>query len=418
MGKHVAGVWLMLLVMMLFTGCSDEEAKEAEKWRISLKADNKKPYGCYLAYNSLKYYFPDAAISELSGSYRYNNISTSMMQPEEGHNLMVLTGLDLYLSDDEWQQLSDFVRAGNELVIFGSSLGSQICAQIHCHPTGSGEELPLLKTINTAKGNEHCLTLTNAPGISYGYKGRSLKAYFASNKNYDNYTDSTDSADGTVFTADTLGSAAGNPDFMRFTLGSGHLTVHAAPLVTSNYFLLQPGNLDYLTAIWRSLPQHITHVYWNSYYKHSPEDAQPGILWRYEPTRWALIICIITAAVYVLFQMKRRQRIVPVIPPLKNDSVSFVETVGRLYYNKGNHANLAEKMIQQFLEWVRMHYYLNTNILNDEFARQLEMKSGKPAAMVQELMTMIRETRTGSAIPDDAYLYQLYRIIQQFYKNN
>ena len=138
---------------------------------------------------------------------------------------------------------------------------------------------------------------------------------------------------------------------------------------------------------------------------------------RYRSTRWALLLSIFVAAVYLLFQLKRRQRVIDIVEPLKNDSVSFVETVGRLYYNKGNHANLAEKMTQQFMEWVRMHYYLNTNLLSEEFAQQLTMKSGQPEAMVHELLEMIRDLRTGSVKPDDAYLYQLYRIIQQFYKN-
>ena len=104
--------------------------------------------------------------------------------------------------------------------------------------------------------------------------------------------------------------------------------------------------------------------------------------------------------------------------PLKNESVSFIETVGRLYFNKGNNTNLAEKIIQQYLEWVRLHYYLNTNLLSTEFIKQLAHKSGQPEYVVTELVYMITEIRMGSVKPDDAYLYQLYRTIQQFYKNH
>lgn len=119
----------------------------------------------------------------------------------------------------------------------------------------------------------------------------------------------------------------------------------------------------------------------------------------------------------MLFEGKRKQRIIPIIAPLRNDSVSFVETVGRLYYNKGNHTNLAEKMVQQFLEWVRTNYFLNTNQLNDAFIHQLTIKSGQADATVRELMEMIHEIKLASVKIDDAYLYQLYNTIQQFYKN-
>jgi hypothetical protein len=141
------------------------------------------------------------------------------------------------------------------------------------------------------------------------------------------------------------------------------------------------------------------------------------VLWRFPSTRYALLLALLAMITYVLFEGKRKQRIIPVIPPLKNDSVSFVETVGRLYFNKGNHTNLSEKMVQQFLEWVRTHYFLNTNLLNEQFINQLIIKSGQPEAKVRMLMDMIHEIKMGTAPTDDAYLYQLYTTIQQFYKN-
>jgi predicted DNA-binding ribbon-helix-helix protein len=132
----------------------------------------------------------------------------------------------------------------------------------------------------------------------------------------------------------------------------------------------------------------------------------------------ALMIGIFALLMYVFFESKRRQKIVPIIAPLKNESVSFVETVGRLYYNKGNHANLADKMIQQFLEWVRNNHMLNTNLLNDTFVQQLAMRTGQPETTVKELVQMIHETRLRQTNIDEAYLYQLYSTIQQFYKNH
>ena len=49
-------------------------------------------------------------------------------------------------------------------------------------------------------------------------------------------------------------------------------------------------------------------------------------------------------AIY-LFNSKRRQRIVPVIKPLRNTTVEFVQTIGNLYYQQGNTANVIDKKI-------------------------------------------------------------------------
>jgi hypothetical protein len=207
------------------------------------------------------------------------------------------------------------------------------------------------------------------------------------------------------------------PGFIRFRVGSGHITLHAAPLAFSNYFLLQPGNRKYLDGVWQSLPDNISHIYWNDYFKRRREHASTWMLFKYEATRWALFILIATLLLYVLFESKRRQRIIPVVPKLENSSVTFVETVGRLYFNKGNHRNLAEKMIQHFLDWVRTHYYLNTNQINETFIQQLAIKSNLPENTVREMIRMVNEVRLGEASVDEAYIYHLHNTIQQFYKN-
>jgi hypothetical protein len=68
-----------------------------------------------------------------------------------------------------------------------------------------------------------------------------------------------------------------------------------------------------------------------------------------------------------LFDSKRRQRIIKPLQPNINTSVAFTETVGRLYLQKKDNRNIADKMITYFLEHIRNQYFLNTNQLNDEF---------------------------------------------------
>jgi len=117
-----------------------------------------------------------------------------------------------------------------------------------------------------------------------------------------------------------------------------------------------------------------------------------------------------------LFESKRRQRIIPEIKPLENSSASFVETVGRLYYNEADHTNLGEKMIQHFLEWVRTYYFINTNKLDQRFAEQLTVKSGLPVSVVTSLMEAIREIHIERKKIDEKELYHLYHTIDLFYK--
>ncbi|MEJ7677787.1 MAG: hypothetical protein WKG06_07955 [Segetibacter sp.] len=59
---------------------------------------------------------------------------------------------------------------------------------------------------------------------------------------------------------------------------------------------------------------------------------------------------------YVLFEMKRRQRIIPVITPLKNSTLDFVKTVASVYYNEKDNNGIADKKVNYFLEFVRSRF--------------------------------------------------------------
>lgn len=440
---HILLLWCTAIAML--TSCD----KKKVDWNVRQESKNKKPYDTYLARQSLRYFFPEAQVSELSRSYRFGSLDTSSLYNSSGTSLMILVGIRFEVSEKEWQRLKAFVREGNELVVFAGKYDPKIEEAFHLHKTVSMEMRSL--TDNDVLNNQHALTLAADPFRKYGYRGRSIDGYFvgandnlfiskllesrqktAGNDTANTVADSSVVSEGTsgesdnsgddeessYLLADTLGYANGHPDCIRIAMGRGHITLHAAPLVTSNYFLLQQGNIDYLGGLWSTLPANINRIYWDDYFMHSSVESSSNALWKYPATRYGLFLGIFIIGVYIVFQMKRRQRIVPIIPPLKNESVSFVETVGRLYYNKGDNANLADKMVQQFLEWVRINCYINTNRMNEDFVQQLAMKTGRPLNAVSELVNMIHEVRLRSVNIDDPYLYQLYRTIQEFYKKH
>ena len=458
-----AYIHIALLLLLTLSGCLRDKAQEEKtKWTVTLDRADKRPYGAYLAYQSLKYCFPDAAIQTLSSGFRYTNMDNDMKYNYNGHTLLILQGFYFYLSDMEWAELKKFINNGNEVVIFCSMLDSKIETELGCDKRLGGEEGYKYYSFVTDHNYKNVLHLSGDPAKLYGYNGHPIHSFFTFKNDTDvsekdtaaseHYTgtdstvaaiiDSTTNADTTYADSataddnnnasenntysgdivwshpDTLGYVYNTPNFIRYASGEGHITLHAAPLVLSNYFLLQPGNEQYLSALWKTLPKNINRIYWSDYYARYAEASSSDILWRYPATKFALLLAIFALLVYILFEGKRKQRIIPIIEPLKNDSVSFVETVGRLYYNKGNQANLAEKMMQQFLEWVRTHYLLNTNMLNDNFIHQLTIKSGQPEATVRGIVDMVHEIRLRDAKIDDAYLYQLYNTIQQFYKNH
>ena len=76
----------------------------------------------------------------------------------------------------------------------------------------------------------------------------------------------------------------------------------------------------------------------------------------------------------MVFEMKRKQRIIPVINPLANTTLEFVGTIGDLYYQSAEHKNIAEKRIHFLMDQIRAKYWINTDKLDEIFIQTLSPK--------------------------------------------
>jgi hypothetical protein len=110
-------------------------------------------------------------------------------------------------------------------------------------------------------------------------------------------------------------------------------------------------------------------------------------------------------------EMRRKQRIIPVVSKPKNDSLDFVKTIGRLYYDKGDHKNLCRKMSAYFLEHVRSKYKLQTSNLDEDFIKLLQFKSGAGEQEIRSIVTFIKYLDTAPVISIIKY-YSFYELLK------
>ena len=118
----------------------------------------------------------------------------------------------------------------------------------------------------------------------------------------------------------------------------------------------------------------------------------------------------------MLFESKRRQRVIPVIESVTNKSLEFVETVGHLYYQRADHASIAEKKIQHWLAYLRQRFQMNTTELDEEFKETLTAKSGLERSEIDRLLGRIGQVRYFSGNLPENQLVDLSNQIEQFYQ--
>jgi hypothetical protein len=132
--------------------------------------------------------------------------------------------------------------------------------------------------------------------------------------------------------------------------------------------------------------------------------------------RAAFWITLLVFLLIFLFDSKRKQRIIPKIPPLKNASLDFVKTVGRLYYQYRDNKNLALKMTAHLMDYIRTRYNIPTSGMDERLVGTLADKSGYDTAALQKLVYQAKMIQDSPQISDEE-LMEFHKLIEAFYKH-
>ena len=209
------------------------------------------------------------------------------------------------------------------------------------------------------------------------------------------------------------------PNFIAIDHGQGKFILHIGPAAFSNYFLLTGNNKEYLEKAFSYFKAETSSVYWDNFYRlRRSSDGGFSIVNFFKkqpPLYYAFLLTLAALLIFIAFGGRRRQRFVPERIPNNNTTISYTETIGRLYLQKKDNRNIALKMFTYFLEHVRNSYYLNTQSLNNEFSEALSRKSGVPETRVKHLLQLMDDTDRSDNI-SDVRLLELHNLIQEYFK--
>lgn len=205
-------------------------------------------------------------------------------------------------------------------------------------------------------------------------------------------------------------------NFLSIQFGKGTFYLHCIPQAFTNFYVLKPETADYAFKAFSYLP--VATVYWDEYQKQGRigEGSMFRFIYSQPPLEWAFYIAIVGILLFVFFEGKRRQRLIPIVAPPRNTSLEFVETVGNLYYQQRDHSNIAHKKVAYFLAQIRQQFYLQTNTLDNEFKEALAQKSGIDIQKINDLFVLVEQTLNLGYLSEHQ-LIQLNNQLEEFYQN-
>ena len=182
------------------------------------------------------------------------------------------------------------------------------------------------------------------------------------------------------------------PYFIQFNIGEGKLFLHTNPLLFTNYFLKTERGLEYVSHAMSYLDNGSLYFDERSIkpYNSGSENVftnktQLEFILENKELKWAWYLIIIIGVIYIIFNSKREQRLIPYIAPLKNTSIDFAETIGRLFYYQKDHKFLADRKMKLFLKSLRLKYRIPFTSTGKEFRQSLHTKTEVNLAIINSL---------------------------------
>lgn len=368
-------------------------------WFESYVATHKIPYGTHVFQALLSQRFSEKVTDVRVPPFEFLN------QGQEAQGTYLFVNKDVVFEKTELHALLDWTSQGNTLFIASNSFEEQLLDTLKLgtgYIYGRFDELfkqmpswvnPALKTKDTALFDRG----GNAPI-------------------FDRLDTLNTVVLGSLRTngSENLAQDSLHHNVVRQPFGAGHIILSTFPEAFTNYFILKDNNKAYAGGLLAYLDAP-GKLYVDQYYKNGKSfyTSPMYIFLNTKELKWAYYLALIGVFIYIVFEGKRKQRAIPVLAPLKNQTMAFTRTIADMYFEKSDQKNIAEHRINYFLEELRSTYYLGNIDQEEEFYKNLAQRSGNKVEWVTSFFQFMEKLRNRDQVSDQELL-QLNAYIEKF----
>lgn len=352
---------VIFIVVMIILVLFEANKTERTDWRKNFDISQKSPFGLFVFNNEVNALFKNKIKKTSETPYDYYQTD------KKPHNILVI---EEDIDKQSWNKILDQVSEGSDAMLIVSEMPKEISDSIGYYDSQiSFEDENVLKLTDKKFTNDfiHLDKFPSGRGFTFIKPGVEVLGKTVEKNN-------TDQA-----------------NFIKVKFGKGNIYVHCEPLFITNYYLLKRGNVRYAQDVFSYLDNRETIWFVENDAKVSQFFLR--FILSNPALKYAWWVFLGGLVLFIFFNAKRKQRIVPIMEPLKNTSVDFVKSIGNLYLQEGDFHDMMAKKAQYFLNKVRMDLLIDTQHLDAEFAKKLHLKTGKPMEMIDEAIQLIKKAQ-------------------------
>lgn len=352
---------VIFIVVMIILVLFEANKTESTDWRKNFNINQKSPFGLFVFNNEANALFKNKI--KKTGETPYDYYQTD----RKPHNILVI---EEEIDRQSWNKILDQVSNGSDAMFILSEMPKQISDSIGYYDSQiSFEDENVLKLTDKKFSNDfiHLDKFPSGRGFTFIKPGVEVLGKTVEKNNSD------------------------QANFIKIAFGKGNIYVHCEPLFITNYYLLKRGNVRYAQDVFSYLDDRETVWFVENDAKVSQFFLR--FILSNPALKYAWWVFLGGMVLFIFFNAKRKQRIVPIIEPLKNTSVDFVKSIGNLYLQEGDFHDMMAKKAQYFLNKVRMDLLIDTQHLDAEFAKKLHLKTGKSMEMIEEAIHLIKKAQ-------------------------
>jgi hypothetical protein len=370
-------------------GMFEMNKKPVLDWRKNYNIEKKTPFGLYIFNQEADYLFNKKLEKVRVSPYSFYQ-KNSRKKP---HNILII---QKELDEVSWEYLMDEVSNGSDVMWFTNSTTAKLRDTLGFRFKKVSYQDNYYLQFTDKKLSANRLLIDKLPdnqGFSYIRKDIEILGK-------------------TLYKAKE-GEASISADFVKVPFGKGYFYIHSEPLVLTNYYLLNSKN-KYLESVLSYLSDRETVWFVET---DTPLSMSPmRFILSNPPLRYTWYLLLLGLVIFVIFNAKRKQRIVPITEPLKNTSLDFIRSIGNLYLQEGDFHEMMSKKAQYFLNKIRMDLLIDTQNLDEHFINKLHLKTGKNIELITEAVELVKKGQDPYANVMKEDLIRMNQLLDQILK--